>query len=49
MNYILVTGSSGLVGSEASIFFHEKNFKILGLDNDKRSYFFGKSANSRAQ
>ena len=47
MNYILVTGSSGLVGSEASIFFHEKNFKILGLDNDKRSYFFGKSASTK--
>ena len=47
MKYALITGSSGLVGSESSIFFHNKNFKILGIDNDLRSYFFGSSASTK--
>ncbi len=47
MKYVLITGSSGLVGSESSIFFHNKNFKVLGIDNDKRSYFFGKEASTK--
>ena len=47
MKYVLITGSSGLVGSESSIFFHNKNFKILGIDNDSRSYFFGPSASTK--
>ena len=47
MKYVLITGSSGLVGSESSIFFHNKNFKVLGIDNDSRSYFFGSSASTK--
>ena len=47
MKYVLITGSSGLVGSESSIFFHNKNFKVLGIDNDKRAYFFGKTASTK--
>ena len=47
MKYVLITGSSGLVGSESSIFFHNKNFKILGIDNDSRSYFFGPLASTK--
>ena len=47
MKYALVTGSSGLVGSETSLFFSKKKFKILGIDNDSRSYFFGKSASTK--
>tara|TARA_X000000950_G_scaffold135555_1_gene168685 strand:+ start:1054 stop:2106 length:1053 start_codon:yes stop_codon:yes gene_type:complete len=42
MNIALITGSCGLVGSEASIFFSKKKFKILGIDNNKRKFFFGK-------
>ena len=42
MNIALITGSCGLVGSEASIFFARKGFKILGIDNNKRKFFFGK-------
>ena len=42
MNFALITGSCGLVGSEASIFFAKKNFKILGIDNNSRKFFFGK-------
>ena len=42
MNFALITGSCGLVGSESSIFFAKKNFKILGIDNNSRKFFFGK-------
>ena len=42
MNIALITGSCGLVGSESSIFFSKKKFKILGIDNNKRKFFFGK-------
>ena len=36
----IITGSGGLVGSEACKFFHSKGFNIIGIDNDKRAYFF---------
>lgn len=42
----LVTGSGGLIGSEAAKFFAEKGFQIIGVDNDMRSYFFGKEAST---
>lgn len=42
MNIALITGSCGLVGSESSIFFAKKKFKILGIDNNTRKFFFGK-------
>ena len=38
--YCLITGSSGLVGSEAVKFFCTKNFNVIGIDNDMRQYFF---------
>ena len=38
---ILVTGSTGLVGSEAVKFFLEKGWEVIGVDNNMRSYFFG--------
>jgi CDP-paratose 2-epimerase len=44
---ILITGSGGLVGSEAARFFHERGFHIIGIDNDKRSYFFGPTASTK--
>ena len=46
MKIILVTGSSGLVGSSAVKFFHQKNFKIIGIDNNLREYFFGKNGST---
>ena len=42
MNIALITGSCGLVGSESSIFFSKKKFKIFGIDNNTRKFFFGK-------
>lgn len=41
---ILVTGSSGLVGSECVSFFSEKGHEVIGLDANMRSYFFGTPA-----
>lgn len=46
METIIVTGSGGLIGSEAAKFFHEKGFHIVGIDNDMRSYFFGEEAST---
>ena len=42
MSIALITGSCGLVGSESSIFFSKKGFKILGIDNNTRKLLFGK-------
>ena len=42
MKIALITGSCGLVGSESSIFFAKKGFKIIGIDNNLRKFFFGK-------
>ena len=41
---LLVTGSGGLVGSEAVRFFSGKGFNVIGIDNDMRKTFFGASA-----
>jgi CDP-paratose 2-epimerase len=38
---LLVTGSSGLIGSEVVVFFNEKGWEIHGLDNNMRRDFFG--------
>ncbi|MEL6846238.1 MAG: NAD-dependent epimerase/dehydratase family protein, partial [Bacteroidota bacterium] len=46
MNVAIVTGSSGLIGSEAAKFFHEQGFFVVGIDNDMRSYFFGQEAST---
>jgi len=46
MKTIIITGSAGLIGSEAAKFFHTQGFKIIGIDNDMRAYFFGKEAST---
>ena len=38
---ILITGSSGLIGSEVCIFFSKKGYSIHGVDNNLRKVFFG--------
>jgi CDP-paratose 2-epimerase len=38
---ILVTGSAGLIGSEAVEYFDQQGHHIWGLDNNMRSLFFG--------
>lgn len=42
----IVTGSGGLVGSEAARFFAAKQFTVAGIDNDMRKYFFGDEAST---
>ena len=41
MSLLVVTGSGGLVGSEAALHFGEMGFDVVGLDNDLRRVFFG--------
>ncbi len=41
MSIILITGSSGLVGSESVNFFSKKGFDVIGIDNNLRKFFFG--------
>ncbi len=43
----LVTGSSGLIGSEVCAFFHNHGFVIHGVDNNQRAVFFGPSGDTR--
>ncbi|MAH97827.1 MAG: NAD-dependent epimerase [Euryarchaeota archaeon] len=43
MKYVLITGSAGLVGYESVKFFLNKGFKVLGIDNNSRKTFFGKT------
>jgi CDP-paratose 2-epimerase len=43
-NICLITGSSGLIGSESVDFFSDKFDHILGIDNNMRMYFFGADA-----
>lgn len=47
MKTIIVTGSTGLIGSEATKFFLRKGYKVLGIDNNLRKYFFGKDGDTR--
>jgi CDP-paratose 2-epimerase len=44
MSVALITGSAGLVGSEAAVYFAEQGFQIVGIDNDMRRQFFGADA-----
>ncbi len=46
MSVAIITGSSGLVGSEAVKFFCEKGFDVIGIDNNLRKYFFGKDGST---
>lgn len=44
MSVVIVTGSSGLIGSEAVRFFCEKKNDVVGIDNNLRKKFFGGDA-----
>lgn len=41
MKTIIVTGCGGLIGRESTEFFLSKGFRVIGIDNNMRSYFFG--------
>jgi CDP-paratose 2-epimerase len=42
----LVTGSSGLIGSEAARHFAGLGMDVVGIDNDMRRYFFGEDGST---
>ena len=44
---ILITGSTGLIGFAASTFYLNKKNEVVGIDNDLRSYFFGKKSSNK--
>ncbi|MGD0099651.1 MAG: NAD-dependent epimerase/dehydratase family protein, partial [Acidobacteriota bacterium] len=47
MKSILVTGSSGLIGSEVCEFFHSEGWEVHGIDNNQRAVFFGPMGDTR--
>jgi CDP-paratose 2-epimerase len=47
MKKILVTGSSGLIGSEVCKHFHHLGWEIIGIDSNQRAYFFGEKGDTR--
>ncbi|HTY86619.1 MAG TPA: NAD-dependent epimerase/dehydratase family protein [Candidatus Acidoferrum sp.] len=47
MQTCLVTGSSGLIGSEVCVYFHERGFAVHGVDNNQREVFFGPQGSTR--
>ena len=46
MSVVIITGSSGLVGSESVNFFCKKGFDVIGIDNNLRKFFFGKDGST---
>ena len=46
MSIVIITGSSGLVGSEAVNFFCDKGFDVIGIDNNLRKFFFGRDGST---
>ena len=47
MKKLLVTGSSGLIGSEVCLHFADLGWEIHGLDNNQRAVFFGPQGDTR--
>src|SRR5687768_542786 len=47
MKTLLVTGSSGLIGSEVCAFFDAQGWNIHGVDNNQRAVFFGEAGDTR--
>jgi CDP-paratose 2-epimerase len=48
MSIAIITGAGGLIGAESVKFFSNKFDKIIGIDNNSRQYFFGKSASVKS-
>lgn len=47
MERLLVTGSSGLIGSEVCSYFGNLGWEIHGIDNNQRAVFFGSKGDTR--
>src|SRR5689334_9730637 len=48
MQTVIVTGSSGLIGSESAKHFAQAGLRVVGIDNDMRAQFFGPEASTKA-
>ncbi|MDP6786675.1 MAG: NAD-dependent epimerase/dehydratase family protein [Rhodospirillales bacterium] len=48
MGLVVVSGSAGLIGSEAARLFADKGLDVVGVDNDMRKTFFGSEASTAA-
>lgn len=46
MGLAVVTGAAGLIGAETVRFFAAKGYRVVGIDNDMRQYFFGAEAST---
>jgi CDP-paratose 2-epimerase len=44
---LLVTGSSGLIGSEVCVYFAREGWQVHGVDNNQRAVFFGPAGDTR--
>jgi CDP-paratose 2-epimerase len=44
---VVITGSAGLIGSEAVQYYCRKGWEVVGVDNDMRRVFFGAEASTR--
>jgi CDP-paratose 2-epimerase len=47
MSVAIITGSAGLVGSEATAYFASLGMEVAGIDNGMRAEFFGDAASTR--
>lgn len=47
MSVAIISGSAGLIGSEACRFFAALGMEIVGIDNDMRASFFGADASTQ--
>jgi CDP-paratose 2-epimerase len=47
MKTLIVTGSSGLIGSEVVTYFSNDGWKVIGIDNNMRADFFGPQGDTR--
>lgn len=46
MGVAVITGSAGLIGSEAALYFGGLGLDVVGIDNDMRQVFFGAEAST---
>ena len=46
MSIAVITGSAGLIGSEAVRYFAAQGLEVVGIDNDMRRAFFGEEAST---
>src|SRR5262249_23068506 len=44
---VLITGASGLIGSEVCLFFHSSGYQIHWVGNNHRAVFFGVQGDTR--